>query len=84
MIVLMITMIAGVITVVGLLVTRMPDARALPALPSQLTLPDGVTAQAVTVGAGWFAVVTTDQHLLLFTTDGQLRQDIDISNAISP
>lgn len=81
---LMITMIVGVITVVGLLVTRMPDASAVPVLPENLSLPAGTTAEAVTLGKGWFAVVTTDRQLLLFGADGGLRQTIDITAAISP
>lgn len=75
---LMITMIVGVITVVGLLVTRMPDATSAPVLPDRITLPDGTTAEAVTVGKGWFAVVTTNQSLLIYTTDGTLRQTVDL------
>jgi len=76
--VLMITMIVGVITVVGLLVTRMPQVVAAPALPSSLTLPAGVQARAVTMGTGWIAVVTSDDHILVFANDGRLRQDIPI------
>ena len=83
-ILLMITMIVGVITVVGLLVTRMPDASALPVLPGQITLPDGATVQAVTYGKGWFGVVTTDQRLLIFGQDGQLRQEVEIKSDPSP
>ena len=78
--VLMVTMIVGVITVVWLLVTRMPDGNAIvPALPASLSLPDGAKAEAVTFGKGWFAVVTTDQRLLIYGADGTLRQDIGIS-----
>ncbi len=78
--VLMVTMIVGVITVVWLLVTRMPDGNAImPALPDSLSLPDGAKAEAVTFGKGWFAVVTTDQRLLIYGADGTLRQDIGIS-----
>lgn len=80
----MITMIVGVITVVGLLVTRMPDASSAPALPDTITLPKGTTALAVTLGTGWFTVVTSEQKLLVFTTDGVLRQEIDLKAAISP
>ena len=76
--VLMITMIVGVITVVGLLVTRMPQVVAAPALPPSLTLPAGVQARAVTMGTGWIAVVTSDDHILVFANDGKLRQDIPI------
>jgi hypothetical protein len=76
-IVLMITMIVGVITVVGLLVTRMPNGNAL-ALPADFTLPAGVTAQTVTFGKGWIGVVTTDNHFLLLETGGKLLQDIPL------
>ena len=80
MITLTITMIVGVITVVGLLVTRMPDGRALaPALPQNLALPEGAKAQAVTMGTGWIGVVTTDNRILIFTPDGALRQELQIA-----
>lgn len=75
----MITMIVGVITVVGLLVTRMPNANAAaPALPAELLLPEGVTAQAVTMGKGWIGVVTTDNRLFIFSPEGSLQQEISI------
>ena len=73
----MITMIVGVITVVGLLVTRMPNANVLP-VPPQITLPAGKTAQAVTMGQGWTGVVTTDNRFLLFDASGALVQDIGL------
>ncbi|MBH1974608.1 MAG: hypothetical protein I8H94_05965 [Rhodobacteraceae bacterium] len=77
---LTITMIVGVITVVGLLVTRMPDGRAMaPVLPQALALPDGAKAQAVTMGAGWIGVVTTDNRILIFTPDGALQQELQIA-----
>jgi Flp pilus assembly protein protease CpaA len=82
-ILLTLTMIGGVITVVGLLVTRMPEAlrSSAPKVPTELTLPEGKTAAAVTFGTGWTAVVTTDDHILVFGKDGKLRQDIAISPA---
>lgn len=77
-IVLMVTMILGVITVVFVLVTRMPDANALP-LPETITLPDGAVAQAVTVGPDWFAVVTTGGRILVYDRlSGALRQEVAI------
>lgn len=74
-------MIGGVITVVGLLVTRMPQAFRAPApsLPEGFTLPEGAEAEAVTFGTGWIAVVTQDDRILIFGRDGTLRQDIAIS-----
>jgi Family of unknown function (DUF6476) len=71
-------MILAVITITGLLVTRLPNLAAPPALPPALALPKGTKAQAVTMGTGWIAVVTQDDRLLIFGTDGQLRQEIRI------
>ena len=77
-IVLTLTMIGGVITVVGLLVTRMPQAFSAvgPSLPEGFTLPEGTKAEAVTFGTGWIVVVTTDERILIFGRDGRLRQEV--------
>lgn len=78
---LTITMILGVITVVWLLVTRMPDGRAqIPALPPDIVLPEGQQAQAVTFGQGWSAVVTTSQNLLIYNDTGALVQSLDLGD----
>ncbi|MGB8812185.1 MAG: DUF6476 family protein [Paracoccaceae bacterium] len=78
---LTLTMIVGVITVVALLVTRMPGAmQAPPALPAQITLPDGSKPAAFTQTADWFAVVTTDNHILIYNRDGTLRQNVVVQN----
>jgi len=70
-------MIVGVVVVVGLLVTRLSDDT--PPLPDQIALPDGAEAQAVTMGPGWYAVVTKDQRILIFdATTGKLRQTVEI------
>jgi len=83
-ILLTLTMIGAVITVVALLVTRMPSAistaTAVP-LPAQITLPDGSKPTAFTQGGTWYAVVTSDDHILIFNTDGSLRQDIAVAPA---
>lgn len=85
MILLTITMIVGVITVVGLLVTRLPQSlgprSAAPALPDTITLPAGTSAQAVTFGAGWTAIVTQDNRILIFGADGAMTQEIAIQQA---
>ncbi len=80
-IVLTLTMIGGVITVVALLVTRMPQAfvAPLPDLPEGFALPAGTRAQAVTFGQGWVAVVTTDDRILIFGSDGALRQEVGLA-----
>ncbi len=77
--VLTVTMIAGVITVVAVFVTRMPRLGALPTLPAGLTLPEGATAAAVTFGTGWIAVVTQQNHILVYDQDGNLLQDVTIA-----
>jgi Family of unknown function (DUF6476) len=78
-IVLAISMIAGVITIVALLVTRLQGGGALP-LPESIALPDGARAQAVTAGADWYAVVTTDNRILIFDRlTGDLRQEVAIA-----
>jgi hypothetical protein len=78
--VLTITMIVGVITVVGVLVTRMPQSFASapvgPTLPSAIVLPQGARAQAITFGAGWVAVVTNDDRILIYSDAGVLRQEV--------
>ena len=86
-IVLTLTMIGGVITVVGLLVTRMPQSlgpRPLPALPAAVTLPAGARAQAVTFGQGWVGVVVTDgaaQRFLVYNPDGKALGTMDLPAA---
>lgn len=76
---LMITMIVGVITVVGLLVTRMPGGNTTPVLPAEVILPDGATAVAITMHADWIAVVTADDRILIFNHDGTLRQEVALT-----
>lgn len=85
-VVLTLTMIGGVITVVALLVTRMPQSFATegPKLPESITLPAGVTASAVTFGHDWIAVVTDDNHILILDQAGKLRQDIAIQPIETP
>jgi hypothetical protein len=79
-IVLTLTMIIGVITMVALLVTRMPQAFvSAPPLPEGLSLPEGAKAQAVTFGTGWIAVVTTDNRIMIFGPDGKLRQEVALA-----
>lgn len=78
-IVLMLTMIGGVIAMVWLLVTRLPAAGRAPEVPAALALPAGETAAAVTFGKGWTAVVTESGRILVFGTDGSLRQEVAVT-----
>jgi len=84
-ILLTLTMIVGVITIVAVLVTRIPQTfgRVTPILPPTLTLPEGLTAGAVTLGQAWTAVVAHDdkgaEQILIFGPDGTLRQQVPIA-----
>ncbi|MFM2355034.1 MAG: hypothetical protein RLZZ528_770 [Pseudomonadota bacterium] len=75
------TMIAGLITIIALIVIRFPALTATaPALPASVTLPEGEVARAVTFGTGWIAVVTEeDEILILDAGTGTLRQRIAIT-----
>jgi hypothetical protein len=82
-ILLTLSMIGGVITIVAVIVTRMPTALSTtPALPASITLPDGLTAGAVTFGKGFVAIVASGaegERILIFAPDGRLRQDVPIA-----
>lgn len=72
------TMILGFIIIVVLFVIRFSDAFG-PELPDVITLPDGTTPTAFTKGADWYAVVTSDDRILIFDLhSGELRQTLQI------
>jgi hypothetical protein len=67
-------MILGIVSVVVLMALRLNQPPP-PRLPAEITLPDGVTAHAVTFGPGWYAVITRNGEILVFDADdGSLRQ----------
>lgn len=69
-------MIAGLIAVVALLVTRLPGAAIT--VPSALALPEGADPLAVTqMPSGWL-VTTTDGRVLLFAPDGTLSREVSL------
>ena len=65
-------MILGLVTIVGLLVTRLGSAAPLPPLPSAIPLPQGATAAAITFARDWLVVVTEAGEILLYTRSGDL------------
>ena len=85
-IVLTLTMIGGVITVVAVIVTRMPQSfgASAPSLPAEIALPADTSAAAVTFGKGWIAVVTDDDRILIYATDGTLRQEVRLAPSLAP
>lgn len=71
-------MIFGLVAVVTLLVIRLSDRATV--LPDNIALPGGVTAQAVTIGDGWYAVVTNTQEILIFDAgSGEIQQRVAIT-----
>ncbi|WP_299419532.1 DUF6476 family protein [uncultured Shimia sp.] len=75
---MMVVMVVGLVTLVVLLVMRFRDDG--PILPENLTLQDGVAAQAVTMGDGWVAIVTTDNRILIHDRiTGAVRQEVVLS-----
>ncbi len=78
--VLTLVMIGGVLTIVGLLVIRLQTPPAVLPLPEVIELPDGARATAFTQGAGWYAVVTEGDEILIFDrASGELRQRVRIA-----
>ncbi|MDE9449289.1 hypothetical protein J3R80_02255 [Aliiroseovarius sp. Z3] len=76
------TTIVGLVVLVGVVVMRFsqttPDQPALPALPDQIALPDGVTADAVTFGPDWIAVVADNDILIFDRANGNLIKRIPV------
>jgi hypothetical protein len=74
------TMIAGLITIITLIVIRFPTVTSVrPALPDRIALPAGAQAEAVTMGRGWYAVVTDKDQILIFdAATGTLRQTVEV------
>ncbi len=70
-------MIGGLLSIVGLLVIRF--SKSPPVVPDSITLPDGTTAEAFTMGADWYAVVTGEGQILIFDrASGALRQSVTL------
>jgi hypothetical protein len=74
---LTVVMIGGLVVVISLLVIRLSADG--PNLPAEITLPEGIKAQAVTFGQGWVAVVTTDNQILILDPNSSaVRQTIPL------
>ncbi len=84
---LTVVFILGFITIVIVIVmqfARSSDVASSPELPPDIALSGSETAQAVTFGKGWIAVVTIDQEGLerihVYTPDGMPRQTMEIGH----
>lgn len=69
-------MIAGLITIVVLLVTRLPGAAIT--VPDRLQVPAGAEVLAVTQAPGLWLATTADGRLLLFAPDGTFRRAVPL------
>jgi hypothetical protein len=67
-------MICGLITIVALLVTRLPS-RAI-TLPDALAVPRDAEILSVTQAPGRWLATTTDGRLLVFAPDGTLSRTL--------
>lgn len=83
---LMLSLIAGVLAVVWLLVTQAPRLLApaappapVPHVPDTLALPAGESPAAITFGKGWTAVVTESGRILIFDATNTLVQETGIT-----
>jgi hypothetical protein len=78
--VLTVTMIAGIVVLVGAFLWRLNATG--PDLPAGVTLPDGAAPLAFTQGGDWFAVVVvqdgTERILVFDRLTGRLRQTVAI------
>ena len=78
--VLTVVMILGLIILVAAVVIRLQGG-SVP-VPDEIALPDGAEPRAVTFGGDWYAVVTTDDRILVFDAgSGALRQEILVAPA---
>ncbi len=79
MTVLTITMIGGLLTLIALIVIRLPSATPL-TLPNKITLPEGVIAEAVTLTPERLIVVAGDEILIYSRSSGDLSERISLGN----
>jgi len=85
---LTVVLILGFITVVVVIVIRFASPASAPAsgpeVPPFTSLPGNETAQAVTYGANWIAIVTIDsegnERIRTFGLDGLPRQTLEIEH----
>ena len=77
------TMILGLLTIIVLIVIRVPNVvrvidDPLP-IPDVIALPEGIEAASFAMGHDWIAVVSKDDEILIFDKDtGAIRQRIAI------
>ncbi|MDU8926025.1 DUF6476 family protein [Alisedimentitalea sp. MJ-SS2] len=72
------TMIIGLLVIIALFVIKFSETR--PPLPERIALPDGVKAVAFTQAETWYAVVTDDNRILIYSpSTGTLLQEVEVT-----
>ena len=71
------TMIGGMIILIILFVIRFQQDKL--SVPPEIKLPSSVTPIAFTQTRDWYAVVTQENEILLFTPKGKLFQTVEIT-----
>ena len=72
-------MIGGLLILITLIVIRVQQPFPGLAIPEQITLPGGITATAFTATADWYAVVSSDNQILIYDrVTHELTQTIDV------
>ena len=71
------TMICGMVILIILFVIRFQQDKL--SVPPEIRLPSGVTPIAYTQTRDWYAVVTQENKILLFTAKGKLFQTVEIT-----
>ena len=72
------TMIIGLLVIIALFVIKFSENRVR--LPDEITLPAGVKATAFTQTKDWYAMVTEDGRILIFSPPtGALVQEIKVT-----
>jgi hypothetical protein len=73
---LTVTMIAGLVAIVALLVIRLPGQAPMPELPASIALPEGARPAAITFAREFTLVVTEAGAVLVYRPDGTLAQEL--------
>ena len=76
--ILTLTMIGGIITLVTLIFMRFQDAPIPLELPESIMLPKGSAPLAFTKSEDWYAVVTSNDQILVYDLNGVLFQTINV------
>ena len=77
---LTVTMILGLLSIVALLVIRFTTENPVLVMPGNIELPDGAQATAFTQSVKWYAVVTTDNQILIYDRkSGELLQTVSVA-----